>query len=305
MQYYLDEFAIGYNELIKEINDSWVRIRKKQGEQGLIEIAIGTDHYNVLGAIIKEQNVTFNDFAAILFQTFFSRLENGLELIRIRLNQEAKERALALVDKLEAGLLLSNIYMDALLNSVRELRVSLPLSIDKIISWFRPTTENSSESLRFDYIMQITVDMAKHYNPMFRADIEFETTGDRIINGLYVNAFNWIFMILFQNVIRRAGLGDNPYVKVQCIGSEGFITCKVINNIGLEVDIESVISNTNNIMQRCADGTYKDRVRHERGTGIYRIYDMLKHAMKFEPNLQIQVSSERVFEISFNLPVVV
>ncbi|SDY95993.1 hypothetical protein SAMN04488069_1222 [Hymenobacter psychrophilus] len=305
LQGFLDEFAKNYDALIKEINGEWVRIRKSSNEQGLIEIKLNDEHYEIIGNILKERNFTFDEFAGMLFHTFFSFMENGLELIRNRLQQEAKQRALGLIDALEAHLLAAEVHLDPLLNSVRELHVLLPRSIDKVASWFKPSTENSSEPLRFDYVLQITVDMAKHYNPMFSAAIEFGNTEDYKVKGHYINAFTGIFMILFQNVIRRAGLGDTPHVQVYCSIQEDFIKCRFTNKIGADIDVDIIVNKAEAILNECTDGTYWDRVHRESGTGLYKIYDTLKHVMKIEPDLKIQVSPQRVFEVSFNLPVII
>ncbi|SMB79559.1 hypothetical protein SAMN00120144_4115 [Hymenobacter roseosalivarius DSM 11622] len=299
---HLSEFAYSYDNLIKEINEQWVRIRRDSNDYGLIEISNNSIDYDNLVTIINDRKLTFIDLCSLLFHTFFTILEIGLNTIRQKLNNEAKSRAITLVDTLELQVLNTDFHNTTLLNSVRELRVTIPRSIDKIISWLKPSKENSNEPLRFDYIIQIAIDMAKHYNPGFSAELHLDETEGCHVEGIYVNACTIIFMILFQNTIRRAGLGHHPSVVVKCNVIDDNIRCCVINRIGQEIDINQTIKKVNCVMESCADESYREKARGESGTGLYRIYDAIKNVIKCEPNLNIIVTNDRTFEVSFQLP---
>lgn len=305
LQDQLNLFANAYDSLIKEINEQWVRISRSQNDTGLINInidAIQYDFYTFLSDLIKERRLSFIEFSELLFHTFFGMLEIGLNAIREKLNSEAKERIFNMIDALELEIVNDGNSPTSLLNSVRELRVSVPRSIDKIISWLKPSKENSNEPLQFGYTLQIAIDMAKHYNPGFNASLDLGDTEACLVPGLYVSVYTHIFMMLFQNVIRRAGLGNAPFVTIACKVSNGNLQCFLRNKIGPEIDIAQISYKVANILTACADGSYRDRMRGESGTGLFRIFDAINNIMKVDPKLEITAGQDRTFEIGFQLP---
>jgi hypothetical protein len=300
---YLSDFARQYDALLLEIKNHWVQIKRDGSDIGMIEVMLDEQSLGQIEALVKDLNTPFDDFAQSLFMYFVKAIEPGLASIRERLNDEAKSRALTLVDDLEKCLLDSiekNSY--PLLNAIRDVRGAILRAFDRVIEWFRLANEISNDPLPLSHVIQISIEISQHFNPRFDADLALGDAGEISVPGVLITAYTDIFIVFFDNVINRSGLTDSPKVNIAATVVDGKIVLTLENCIGPDVDKEKAKMRLAKIMQSLVDGSYRERIRGESGTGLSRVFDIISVGFRFDPQLKAEIVNN-IFKAEFSLPI--
>ena len=298
----LSGFARAYDALVQEIKNEWIRIRRADNESGMIEISLSEAQVSRMETVVAKLDLPFGSFASSLFEIFTNSLEPNLAAIRERLADEAKRRALELVDELERALQTRDSLSTGLLHAAREVRGAIPRAFDRVISWFKPAYESASEPLPVADVVQISVEIAQHFNPRFDAVVTLGAAGDLSVPGTLVTAYTDILLILFDNVLKHAGLLDAPLVYITGHLTESTIRFELTNQLGPDVDQAVVNARVGTILGRIRDGSYREAARGESGTGLSSVYDTIRSGLSIDPQLDAYAGLDRVFRVSFNLP---
>ncbi|WP_303312787.1 hypothetical protein [Hymenobacter sp. BT730] len=297
----LSKFALQYDSLIVEINEEWVRIRHGNSEKGLIHVGLDDNQIATVEGWLASRVTAFDDFAQTIFFLCANSIEPGLTAIRERLADEAKQRALALIDRLEGELQAINCAPAALINSIRDVRGSVPRAFDRVIAWFNTAYEISNEPLPLNDVVQISIEMVQHFNPRFNA-IFNSKSNNIIIPGLAINIITDIFVVFFHNVIIHAGLGEDPSIHIGYSEVNGVPRFELINLLGEEIDTLFLKQKMQMMMNRINDDTYQEKLGNGAGTGLYTVFQTINEGMFFDPKLSIKVGDDKTFNVSFSLP---
>jgi len=295
------EFSNHYDSLLLEIKNEWVQIKGQSHENGLIEFGSSLNKFSVMEELAKESRLPFNIFAEETFNIFVNLLEPSLALLRDKLEKVGKARALELLDGLEKNLRNKYTLPEGLIDEILNARTAVLRAFDRVKEWFRPTYENSSEPIKFEDVIQIGVEIIQRYHPSFKSNIVLGETSEALIPGYGVRGFTDMLIILFDNAIRRSEISPSPMVNVSAEYAGPNLRITVSNQFGRSIDLADLRTKTEAILLNIANRSYKELLKGDRGTGIYRLYDAIANVVKIEPEIEIAVTDNRMFTISFNL----
>lgn len=299
----LSDFLFKYDSLWQEINNDWVRVAVDDQDTGLIRLVLDYSQLGKVEELIKTHKPLFHEFAKTIFQVFSNVLELSLTNIRQQINDVAKPKALDLINELESKLQDNGHSSLILINTVRDLRGSVSRAFDRVITWFKPSYEITAEPLPFDHVVQIAVEIAKHFNPKFLANTNLADSADIHIHGGLVTMYTDIFLLLFDNAMSRAGINDNPSVDIFASIEDERIKLRVVNPIGPDIDRLAVSQRVDGIMASLQDGSYRrDMNRSSGGTGLSRIFEAIRSSLFIDSDLKAGIVDTSTFEVCFNLP---
>jgi hypothetical protein len=300
---HLDRFARDYDSLLGEIKDDWIRVRRRGSDKGMIELIVNEAQSSHLQTAVDELDLPFSTFVAGVFQFFVSSLEPGLSAIRERLGDEGKRRALQLIDRLERNLESagSTARVQPLFTAIKDVRGAILRAFDRVMSWFTLALESASEPLPFTDVVQVAVEMAQHFNPQFQATVHVEDAANITVAGMKVVAYTDVFMQLFNNILTHSEL-ERPAVTLHCAAVDSRIRVNVKNELGASTNDSAIRSRIAGILSAIEDGSYRERVNDRGGTGIFRVYEIIRTGMSIDPELSVTLGAHRTFEVTLHFP---
>lgn len=300
----LAEFAGKYDSLIEEIRDQWVRVRQTDPDSGVIDLRIGQITLIRIEELIASLGYPFDTFAVGVFTLFVQLLEPGLAEIRSRLQTTARDRALEMVGELEASLneLGAAERIPDLLSAVRDVRAAIGRTLDRVESWFKVSYDTATEPLSIRDVVEISRDIARHFNPHFGAVLTLDGLEDVMIPGALATTYTDILLMLFDNVMRHGGLGNNPEVELQVQRRDDRMQLTALNALGSDADRSMIASRSASIVADIGNGSYRSALKTKSGTGLFRIHALIVDSLRQNSQLSAGINDEGRYSVSITLP---
>jgi hypothetical protein len=311
LQEALAQFTESFDSLIEEINSSWLQVRKRKEDSGLIDFTLLRPEVNFLSTEIRD-DMTFDSFLESIFSHFFSeKLEPSLEKIRTELQENAKPRASDLLLKLQttAEEKLGGSKIWRLRSSIGRARTQIQTVINRITEWFRISrSEMSCEPFSIEEVVNIGAASIQAACPDFQADVETSPDlHDFLISGNLTSFVDLLFLI-FENAVRHSQLSPFPSVKVSAFREDGVLHIRVENGLGEAILGKEKAENLARIRENLRVDVFSPSVNTEGGTGFYKMQKILYHDFcpptgDRKPSLDFGLSGDSSFFVHITMPV--
>lgn len=308
----LNLLSANFEELICEINDSWLQIwTLDQDISSLAGSGNKTDalfSYSVseLEAYAIQQkifeNSDFSDFLKILTQWFWDRTEENLKTIREKLSTEVRKKAYKVIDDFQKDVI--DIVEDQqkiseLSDSLSRARTALSSNLEQIVSWFSRSEGSIVEKFEFDTAVEIAK-KAANANACYSEDLKMNFLGNSL------SPFVDILYILFENAISKSNIPkERLFINTKLLkdDSGNGLVLSVENNC-LEV---SSVEKANLRLDFYRNSFGKDKVinsndiQGEGGTGFFKIWNILSKNIEIMHEFELGYINNEAFMVKLTM----
>jgi hypothetical protein len=303
----LAEFTKEYDDLLHEIINEWIQIKKTPADKGLFDFTLTTLHADILEAQVTEET-TLEDFLDLVFSLFSQNLSFTLRGVRRAIAQTAKSKAMALLTKLQLELEgpARITYSRDLIGDIKAARTELQTVFDRVTEWFHLSKSSGEEPFTISDAIQISLESVRTFTEGIDATTEVPHDLELVLFGRLLNGIVDILTIVFENILRHSHSTQRPHAFVHVTYDGELIKVRVENQIGADVASEKNKLRIEEIKTAIRDKTYGPSVSKEGGTGFHKIWKILNHDFKV-PTLGTPAELDfgfrsNLFFVNFSLP---
>jgi hypothetical protein len=311
LEQHLSQFTSSYDNLIRSIKNQWLQITVKKDDAGLFNFLITDGEITYLASQITKES-TIKEFIEIVVTHLNERLAGNLKVIRTSLINDAKRRAVELMNQLQVkvGSFEYSWILNDLQTAINFARTEIQGVFDRVAEWF--TSSQSVGSTPYNVLDAISVaeQIIKDGNPLFSTIVKVESNTEFIIHG-GLATFVDIMINIFDNVIKRSGLEipvANIIVDKAEINSYIYMTIKVKNALGEEINRDSLSEDLLKRKQHLRLKSYGKSISKEGGSGFFKIDRSLKDfktvGVDADPRMDFGIEDDSHFFISLSLPMI-
>jgi tetratricopeptide (TPR) repeat protein len=305
----LIDFSIKFNELVDEVNDTWLRLFTiDQDISGLSkdgEVQKSLFNYSVtaIESFYLQQELgpdpSYTDFVAVATKWLWDRTEQNLKGVQNQLSDDMRLKAFNMVDELgrsviqKCGVQALGDFPDALARA----RNSLVHAFDTVNGWFTRNRGISIGNFELDIAIQIASLAAD-------ADVQFDDRTTLVWDGSVLNPLVDVFYILFENCISKSGLHKSIVnIRAYAEQKEASLIVTVENMCQPVQDIER--SNSALSRYRITAPRYQaavDAAQLEGGSGFFKIWRLLEKDMNITHVVQLGYVNHNTFRVELEIP---
>lgn len=278
------KFSSKFDELICEINDSWLQIwcldqnlsritKDVSKKKALFNYSVSPlEAYSLQKKLSRDSE--YEDFLKIAISWMWERTELNLAVVKKKITTDARQKIYTIMDEFQIEIL--NIVQEQklvseLFNALGRSRSALSSNLEQIISWFTRSEGTIVEKFDFDTAIEIAMRSAD-INVVFSQDPQLTFAGNSL--SFFVD----ILYILFENAISKSNLSkDQIDINVSLgLDSQSNIVLFIKNLCKHSESVEA--ANKKLQFYRDAygkDNITKDDVQGEGGTGFFKISKIL------------------------------
>jgi hypothetical protein len=177
----LQKLAQAFDQLIDDVT-ARLRVSTTREERGLFQFVIYGPWLEELELRAIEKSLSFESVVEEVVLRLNGNLESALDRVRHQFATEVKQKALGLLDGLILDVEDASLSGDSggLVNAVRVARGELSIAIDRIVEWFRLSTNVGNEQFPFDEVVEMGREGVRVLEPNFR--VEISQTGDESVS---------------------------------------------------------------------------------------------------------------------------
>jgi hypothetical protein len=261
----LAKFSQQFDQIVNEISNEWIQIKTKvSDEKGLFDFTLyAFDLPDISKRITHE--TTFDEFLDLMFVIFNQLLKLNLNVIRNKLEKEAKSRVNELINDLQINIDKIANFIDAgeLNKAIRIVRTEMQIAFDRIIEWFHLSRSTSNEPFLIEDAINISIEMVKTYSEDFKINIKKPINKAIIFQGKYLTSFVDILFIIFENIVRHSGVKKGIEANVSITCEYEYIYFYIDNKIDKNVENDVTRKRINSIKVAMAERRYMQSIRRE------------------------------------------
>lgn len=297
-------FSEEYDKLIAEVRDRYLHVRSKGHPDGLFDIVLTAPQFHVLKSIAKP-DVEFDHFVSICFQTFWALLVPSLTKARNFLSISAKAQVVRLYGELQNELSRAVESEEDSRNmsaAIQAVSTQVQRELDVVANWFERVESRTAHKFELKLALEISVQSALKSLTTFRPNIDWDIQGDiSTTSSVLLVIWEFVFVVL-DNIYRRAKVGNEPNIKLQCIldTERSRIRLKISNPLGDNFDIDSTERKLETTRAKISAGDIIGGAAADRGSGLLKIASITReyHNAEFEFHIE-----DRSFVTVMELPV--
>jgi len=302
------KFSEDFDNLISEIAKEWLQIESAEKPKGLFDFKFQISDVERLRNLIGV-NTTIKQFIDFVISILENKLVIVLLNIQEQLNTKGKERAKALLMKLNNEIEdLNEASNMEFSRAINQARIDLGLQFEKIISWFNPSNESSSAPYTIEDAVYVAEAIIKEGESNFSIELHQNDEDNYPIHGQLPSLVD-IFINIFDNVVKRSGL-ENPTIKIQ-IEKEKIdeayykIIMNFTNELGYDIDKLSVSETLSKIKEKMDKNNYIKDVAKEKNSGLIKIFKTINDFSIYDSNMKAEMNffiKDNAFELNISLP---
>lgn len=309
----LSEFSYDIMSKIEEVQ-SWVRIKSSEYPNGLFNYSVIYENMDELYNKLKDIN-EYDNFFEEINSIFWKVTEENLSIIREKIEDELNIYFRQSLDNL--GIKLNEFNRGRNLRIVSELKEKIGLcnsnlvyDLDTVKSWFQLKRNNQYTNFSFYEAMTTCVEINNKLNKDYSYINVTRNINDQSILFKGNKFVYWIDIIniLYVNAIKHSGFAEKGEINIDIEANilnnldgiseyknfvvyepenkeynklnSKFIKFKIENNLSENKNIEEVSKKIQDIFKKLEHGDYVDLIRIEGGTGLSKVYHILKNNFK-------------------------
>lgn len=303
VQQHVDEalrrFSQEYDRFVDSIKNDLVQIKTKDKPDGLFAIEFSP---LIMRGVVQAvgADTTFEDFIEFCFQIFWDALEPCLQNVRNAIDRSLKPRMNQLFTDLEREL--AEIEMQGsfpeLNSSIRHAQTKAQYALDRVQDWFRLGKPTDIQGYSFEEIIHIGLQYVKNIHRLFNPQLEIDADSMPTFRTLIT--FSNIFFIIFDNISRHSGL-HRPKVSITARREASCLHVSVRSSVGSAVAPSDNRAKLEKIKQEISEGGYVGAVRSEGGTGLKKLYNIIRPDLNPGSRLDFGFSESGDFVVDFHI----
>jgi hypothetical protein len=282
-------FSRQFDDFVQSILASWIQVRTTEGAVGAFDFRLLPAHARLVGSYLSPET-SFAGFVDVVFSLLRRLLTESVSALRGRFGSEAVAAVDQMLTSLEedvfalAGHRETAQFSLAIVNA----RADLHGALSRVADWFRPPTATSYPPFTLRDAVQIAIELIKRIYGRTDFAPRIETDSTLQLRGLVLPAFVDMFMILFENALKHAGLAEAPSVRIELKDKDEIIVIHVANTVAPSSVTPGSRARLDAIRSAMRHGDYKKAVRTEGGTGLHKVQKIIRHdfgtngAMRFD-----------------------
>ncbi len=304
------KFSANYEELIKEINDSWIQIwcidqnLSRIAKDNSTKKALFNFSVSPLEAYALQQKLSldseYDDFLKIVISWLWERTEINLGTVKHKLSTEARQKVYSILDDFQKeilGIVENQRLVSDLFNALGRSRSALSSNLEQIISWFTRSEGTIVEQFDFDTAIEIAMRSANVH-------IKFTQEPQLIFEGSSLSFFVDILYILFENAISKSNLPkDEVNIRVDLsLDSDDNIVLYIQNSSKCSESITNANQRLQFYRDRYGrDKIAKDDVQGEGGTGFFKIAKILSKDLELQHTNEFKYDDDNSFSVRITI----
>ena len=316
----LSTFSRGVDELIQEIKDDWIQIKRSPKDTGLFDFMLREFEVSYM-ASGTHADTPFEEFLEKVLDHFRTRLQVMLKVVQREVTTLGKRKANELMGQLQRRVndLGLGWQVGELTAAINLARTNLFAAFDRVGEWFQLSAASRQAAFSLDEIVSISEAHIQRSVPEFHAAVTYDPV-DRddmnpqeivIVNNLV--SFGDVMFMALDNVVKHSHLGEAPSAAVtitlleEPVG-ESRIRFRIENQLGpgaASVDNHERVAA---LRQELREDRLGEAVSTEGGTGLLKIWKTILHDFDMpdagsKPNMDFGFCGQDRFFLSFEFPV--
>ena len=304
----LRSLSVSVENIIDQINDEWLQIYIKDlsisdisdlenqpKRIGLFDFSTTPlETFGIQKSLPISPN--YEDLVKVMMDWLWEKTDNNLELIRTKIDSEAKTALLKVLDNFQkdvARTITNPTVGSDISNAISRVKSKIPTNIETICSWF---VIDSASSESGDSEISTVIDIAKK---SLSLEVNLDESVKCIISNESLSSFVDIFHILFENAISKSQISrDDLAIMVFVKEHSEKILLTIINNCD-----QNAITNDDVKFYQEAYGDenlIKDILQNEGGTGFFKIWKILEKDLGIEHSFFLDAGKE-LFSVNFEI----
>ncbi|WP_147443172.1 hypothetical protein [Corallococcus sp. AB011P] len=304
----LGRFSRDFDEIVRMMLNEWIRVRRVPEDKGLFNFVFyETDAVGL--AQLVGLNVGFVELVNAIFAMFGRRLEHSLKVVREAIERIAKSKVNDLLAELQSeisqirGELDPRAFND-FSNAISAARTGVQVAFDRVVEWFRVSAATAQDPFSIEDAVRVSVESVRTATRVVNARISLNgTERRRLLQGILLPAFVDLFFIVFDNIVKHSATSSPHEANIQITYGDEKIHCLVESPIGAAAMAAPLRTRVEDIRTSMRESSNLAAVSREGGTGLLKIRKILTHDLQLPPVLDFGFREDRVFFVSFSIPV--
>ncbi|MFN7938730.1 MAG: hypothetical protein U0R19_35700 [Bryobacteraceae bacterium] len=294
----LARFSQHFDEIVTRLRTEAIQVRRVDGDKGLFDFRLSPAQIAVITSPL-ESDVSFEQFIDHVLEHLWVLLDQNLMTIRAYLLEQTKREIDVLVEQLLRDLqaLTKNLDDAGLIYSLTHARTEVSRAIDRLAEWFHLPVRTAAHPLPLSLALQVAEETIKKFHKNVDLSVNKSGTADpHYPRAVWVSLVD-VFLILFDNVMKHAGLDKNTVMlDIQSDGGSVFVTCEnpvtpTVRSGGTELELER-------IRRDLKSGDYAKVASTEGRSGLRKIKRIIGNDLQIAFGLR----DEDIFYVEFSMP---
>lgn len=291
----IGDFNVEINEIIKYLKNSLIQIStEEKPTKGVFDYSLSSTEIQFFQTYINIDD-SFEGFVDAIFDYLWKRTEENLERMKNILVEDISKRFLESVSKLQVVYKEVDSHFDfpAALRWLGEVQTEIDNAIDKISMWFRRSVESQHADFNIELPYRIGIQEIKYLHPEKKFEIDnYVNNSKRVISGQYLKSYRNVFYTIFDNIsVHGLTMEGVVHFSVWIEDYDDHFHIRAINDYDC-TDIKDKEFKLNSVIQMLGTGSYLTKAKQEGGSGIPKIYKIIKVDLGMKPEITFKFDSE-------------
>ena len=298
------------DEIIERVRGRLIQIRSKANDdEGLFNFEYSEEEVHRIHILTQFAHVSaWEDFSDRLFSELWQRTEEQLAVVRNYILHDLKVELLALLDRLEQGvLLLAHSYRGTSLSiAITQCRTSVQEELIDIAGWFNIAERKDVPDYNVKLLVDTGLEIVKKLHPTRGILANAEVDETITCRGETFIPLVDVMKILLDNVVEHAG-GEPPEASIKLSRSDDWLTLAISNSIREGVDISDLktLLAIRRDEARGRSQTVAHVVSREGGTGYFKLFGLLRGILhgddRFDVKFEVDDDGQFVARVRLSL----
>jgi hypothetical protein len=263
------------DSMVGEVRNSWIQIRTAQNEKGYFDFDFTDEDISSMNWDLSASDSATN-FVDRIFDRLWERTEENLSRLRNAITSDLDTELGILMDVCVAEVesVVGSSRASELRDVVTNTKTYLHYALNRIAEWFRIDHPEIIGEFHLATLIDAVLETVNRYLGPNRIALTSDIDRESAVGGQYFRGLWDLFFILFDNMVRHAGLNE-VQASLRCEFKNDTLEVSVSNQIADGVDIpllQEVASKMSGRLERFAD---LQILRSEGGSGLYKLHKIL------------------------------
>jgi hypothetical protein len=246
---------------------------------------------------ITKRNNSLDEFVDYLIELFWEKIEVRLESLKQFLNVDMNRSLSRIFSNAISCLEDSNEFVGMpQLQKMKVARTDTSNDLTRILNWFNRGEGAEIEDFSVDLLSEVAKKTIENYYP--DRVVKVSTKNDVVskISGSHLRDLTTILAICFSNAVVHSGLGNDELEIRQRYSKEGNkLFFEIENDLSSDIDLKKLKKDLKKLENDIKQKDKEAFVKTEGGTGIFKIYSILKNEFKDNPHMEFDVRKKKFY----------
>lgn len=283
----ITKFYLTTDNIVNKLKNVYIQIRTENSDtDAVFDYRIYKDFMPLISKKAQETQ-SFEEFIDFVLDVLWMITERNLCNVRELIQGKIAEEYLQAFDllKKEVGKVEDISKIRDLNQKINETSMDISIVLDKICYWFHRSTESKHNDFDLDFVFKLGLETIRNMHPEKNFEIkELEKTESDKFSGTSLKNFESIFYNLFDNIYKKGKENRGKII----IGyklryKDNRVEIYLENDFDCNKNMENDIMNVEKAKKLIETNEYLERVKDEGGTGILKIFKIIKYDLRSIP----------------------